>query len=147
MEKESLLPYIAGMIESSGSITFRKDKRTKNSVYPVLVIRSYSIENLKNIKEIFGGSIIKKGSRWEIVLSHRKAYNLLKNIYSFLIIKKEEADLVFELYSDRFTKKYEPERKRKIVKKMLKLKSFRPKGIKNGESSVLRWLEEIDGNP
>jgi ribosomal protein S17E len=142
MEKDKILSYTAGMLESSGNIGFRKDKRTENSVYPVVTLRSFSSENLKRIKEIFGGSIIKKGKRWELVLSHRKAEKLLKEIYNFLIFRKNEADIVFEIYSDRFTKKYESERKKEIVKKMLKLRSFRQKNLKNGKSSVFVWLED-----
>ncbi|WP_457641002.1 hypothetical protein [Persephonella sp.] len=142
MIERELFAYTAGMLESSGVISFRKDPRTQNSIYPVVIIKSPEKENLLKIKEVFGGSIIKKKNRWEIVFSHRKAEKILRDIYDFLLIKKKEADIIFQLYNDRYTKEYEPERKREIIKKMTKIKSFYQRYKKNGKSSVLEWLEE-----
>ncbi|WP_457622979.1 hypothetical protein [Persephonella sp.] len=146
MTEDIFHSYIAGLIDSGGNITFRKDVRTKNSVYPVVTLKSYKKENLYLIKNKFGGSLTKNSSKWELILTHRKAENILKSVYKFLIVKKDEADLVFKLYSDRYTKKYEPERKKGILEEFIKVKKIKEVPTKTGKGSIKKWLGDVDGS-
>lgn len=135
--------YTAGIFESCGYITFRKDSRTKNSVYPVVIIKTPNVLILEELKKLYGGSVKKSKNTGKIILSHRKALNFLKDIYSYLHFKKDAVSLIIEFYEVRFTKYYEAQRKKNIVKKFIEIEKWNNKDYKNGVSSVKKWLEEV----
>jgi hypothetical protein len=135
--------YIAGVFESSGSITFKKDSRTKNSVYPVIVIKSQNLELLKTLKKIYGGSIKKSKTTGKIMFSHKKVLNFIKDIYGYLNFKKEVADLIVEFYEVRFTKDYEVKRKKEIVEKFINIEGWHEGSYKTGKSSIKKWMQEV----
>ncbi len=134
--------YIAGIFESCGYITFKKDIRTKNSVYPVVIIKTSNVQILEELKKLYGGSVRKSKNAGKIILSHRKALNFLKDIYDFLNFKKETADLIIEFYEVRFTRHYEAQRKKDIVRKFIEIEGWNKKDYKTGNSSIKKWLEE-----
>jgi len=134
--------YIAGVFESCGQITFRKDTRTKNSVYPLLKISSKNIEILKKIKEIYGGSLKISKKSGNILLTHRKVFEFISDIYDYLLFKKELADIIIEFYEIRFTRKYEAKRKKDIVRRFIQIEGFEKKDLKKGTGSILNWLKE-----
>ncbi len=142
MNENLIKSYIAGMLDSSGKITVVKVPTSPNSVYIKVVLKADKEEPLQQIKEIYGGSIRKQKRIYHLVLTHRKAKKLLEDVKEFLISKREETDIVLELYRDRFTRKYEAERKKQIVKKLLEIKKEKPKLIKEGKSSVYKWVKE-----
>ncbi|GAB6072014.1 hypothetical protein JCM14244_03910 [Venenivibrio stagnispumantis] len=127
MESNINPSYIAGLFESTGNLSIKKDKRTKSSYYIHLVLKSKTENNLKSIKEQFGGKLIKINNRYNLILSHRKAYNLLNFIKDFLIDRKEEVEIALKLYQNRFNRKYEPERKKLILKEFLQKTVDKPK--------------------
>ncbi|RMA92551.1 hypothetical protein [Hydrogenothermus marinus] len=134
--------YIAGIFESSGHITFRKDIRTKNSIFPVIIINSQNITLLENLKNIYGGSLKKGKYSSKLIISHRKALSFINDIYDFLLFKKEIADIIIDFYNVRFTRKYEAKRKKDLVRKFIQLEGFEEKNTKKGNGSIIKWLEE-----
>lgn len=115
------IAYIAGLIDGEGTITIRKlTTEFKKGILKgptfqeVIMIgmnaTDKNLEALKMIKFYFGGvlSIEKKiynsknsyksnYPRARYIATNRIANNLLKTVYPFLIIKKEQVDLVFKL--------------------------------------------------
>ncbi len=142
MNRDYIRAYIAGMVDSSGKITVVKVPTSPNSVYIKVVVKASREEPLKIIKEIYGGSIKKKKRVYHLTVTHKKAKILLEDLKELLISKRKEAEILLELYSDRFTRKYEAERKKEIIKKFLEISKEEPRMLKNGKSSIYKWIEE-----
>ncbi len=141
-ENQNIYYYTAGILDSCGNITIRKDGKSKNSVFAYVEIKSDKKDNLKIIQEIFGGNLRKVGNKYYLVWTHKKALNFIKEIIDFLIVKKEEANLIIQLYGDKFTRKYETERKKEIVKKLINIKGIKPHKWEKGNCSIQKWLNE-----
>ena len=141
MEKTKLA-YIASLIDNSSYIFFRKDPRSKNSVYPFIKISVCCDEIAKMIVSSYGGSKRKLKKKINITISHRKLLKLIKDIYPYLIAKKELADIIISFYEVRFTRNYEAKRKKELVKKALEIQPIGEKLLKTGNSSIKKWLEE-----
>lgn len=134
--------YIAGLFDASGKISIVKVKESPNSVYVRVVIRSSKKEPLELIKQKYGGTL-KEGKRiCSLTLTYNKARRFLEDIKDYLIGKKEEVELVLKLYENRFTRKYEAQRKKEIVKRFLELNGEKPRHIKKGKTSLYKWIEE-----
>jgi hypothetical protein len=111
-KKSSHLGYLAGFFDGEGCISITKGKNhLGNTQYSLRVIVSNTNDYvLKLFKFSFGGRIQKrKLSRpnwrdcyaWE--LSSTKAYDFLKCIHPYLVIKKAEAELAFEFQEHQST--------------------------------------------
>ena len=141
-ENQHIYYYTAGILDSCGNITIRKDGKSKNSVFAYVEIKSEKETNLKIIQEIFGGKLRKVGNKYYLVWSHRKALNFIKEIIDYLIIKKDEAQLIIQLYGDKFTRQYETQRKKDIVKKLIEIKGLKAHKWEKGNCSIQKWLNE-----
>ncbi len=142
LENKNIYYYTAGVLDSCGNITIRKDGKSKNSVFAYVEIKSEKEKNLKIIQDVFGGKIRKIGKKYYLVWTHKKALNFIKEIIGYLLIKREEAELIIQLYGDRFTRKYETERKKEIVKKLIEIKGIKPQKWEKGNCSIQKWLNE-----
>lgn len=111
-EKE--LAYIAGIIDGEGSIQIFKRKPSKSSIAKrqknfwhtsYVKISNTDIRLLDWLKKRVGGSIQKgkrRGKRrncYELHINPSKSTELLQKVYPYLVIKKEQADVVFEFRS------------------------------------------------
>lgn len=97
--------YIAGYIDGEGWFRIQKQNKNKNPNYH-LIIGCSGTENtvLELIKKQYGGSVHKREKRygWKpeytYLTSCRQAEKLLNDIYPFLVLKKDRAEVCFELY-------------------------------------------------
>ena len=96
--KREVFSYIAGIIDGEGCITMRTDNPSE-----CVIIRMNESDALNIIHDNFGGSLTKafnkKYNSWtyQYLVANKKANNLLKEIYPFLVIKRDHADRCFEL--------------------------------------------------
>ncbi len=141
-KNEYVYYYTAGILDSCGNITIRKDGKSKNSVFAYVEIKSEKKENLEFIQDKFGGKIRKIGNKYYLFWTHRKALNFILEIKDLLIVKKEEANFIIQLYSDKFTRQYETQRKKEIVKNLLEIKNIKKHKWKKGNCSIQKWLNE-----
>ena len=140
--EETKLAYIASLIDNSSYIFFRKDPRSKNSVYPFIKISVCCEEIADLIVSNYGGSVKKLKKKVNITVSHRKLLKLIQEVYPYLIAKKELADIIISFYEMRFSRYYEVKRKKELVKKAIEIQPIAKKLLKTGSSSILKWLEE-----
>jgi len=113
--------YIAGFFDGEGCVHISKKlrkKQGKNYCYSLKsVISNTKLEPLKYIKNIFGGSVsiqYRKNNHKDnyfLQLNIKSTINLLENIYPYLRIKKEQANVAFNLIEIK--KNYSPLRKGK----------------------------------
>jgi hypothetical protein len=141
MEKTTAV-YIASLIDNSSYIFFRKDPRSKNSVYPFIRISVCCEEIADMLISNYGGSKTKLKRKINITISHKKLLKLIKEVYPYLIAKKELADIIISFYEVRFTRQYEAQRKKELVKRALEIQPISEKLLKTGNSSIKKWLEE-----
>lgn len=99
--KEEDIIYLAGFLDGEGCISLTR--KAKKYIVPKVVIANTNIEVLKWIQEKFGGyfTIRKKLTERRravgyLEFQYRKALNLIKLIYPYLIVKKKQADIYFE---------------------------------------------------
>lgn len=97
------ISYLAGLIDGEGSIKIRKGK------YPFVAIYN-THEGLMNwlLQEI-GGRVGKDNRGREpqyywTISAARDVYCLVKAIYSYLIVKKQDADKVISLLEEKYDK-------------------------------------------
>ena len=121
MNKEIFLSYLAGMFDSCGKISLKKDSRTRKSIYPVLILRSKKEDFLIQIKELYGGTLKKNKNSCSLILTHKKARNLLKDIKDFSIVRKKEIDIIEQIFSKQFSGKLEEKRRKKLIEQFLYL--------------------------
>ena len=140
--EETKLAYIASLIDNSSYIFFRKDPRSKNSVYPFIKISVCCDEIAQMLISLYGGSKRNLKKKINITISHRKLLKLIKDTYPYLIAKKELADIIISFYEVRFTRNYEAKRKKDLVRKALEIQPITEKLLKTGSSSIKKWLEE-----
>jgi len=142
MTNEEIKIYTAGVLDTCGKITLRKDGKSKNSIFPYIEIRSDKDINLKLIQSYLGGTIRKNGNKYILYWTHKKALYLVEQIFDYLLVRKEEAEIVKQLYSDRFTRHYETQRKKEIAKKFIQLHLSKYGKWKKGNCSLLNWVNE-----
>jgi hypothetical protein len=98
--KEISLDYIAGLFDGEGYITVNKKKK---SFVPVVGIKMNGFNLLKTLHNQFGGYFYQRKNYINRPLTEwtlRGAFQVipfLKKIESFLVIKKEQAQLCLEL--------------------------------------------------
>ncbi len=142
MNKEEIKFYTAGILDTCGKITLRKDGKSKNSIYPYIEIRSEKDTNLKMIQSHLGGTLRQQGNRFVLSWTHKKALELVEEIFDYILIRKEEAEIVKQLYADRFTRHYETQRKKEIAKKFIQLHKSKYGKWKKGNCSLLNWIND-----
>ena len=115
--------YVAGIIDGEGWVEFsyrnrlRKDRKG-TPTYRTLIVRmevpqvdgrliDYLIETTdegnRDIKRFPKHPTYKDQHRWR--LSHHGVYRVLKQVYKYLIVKREKAKLVIDHYDKKFSKK------------------------------------------
>ena len=115
--------YVAGIIDGEGWVEFsyrnrlRKDRKG-TPTYRTLIVRmevpqvdgrlidylmETTAEGNRDIKRYPKHPTYKDQHRWR--LSHHAVYRVLKQIYPYLIVKREKAQLVIKHYDKKFFKK------------------------------------------
>jgi len=138
-EKQALLFYTAGLFDSGGKISFRKDQRSKTSVYLHITLKAKSQDALKPIKETFGGSLRKNRKKVYLTLTHKKARDFLKTIKDYTVSSREEIENALKLFEVKFSNQFEKERRKKVLKDVVK--EFKNTKVKHGRSSVRKFVE------
>ena len=115
--------YVAGIIDGEGWVEYRYVNRTRNTrpgkpVYRTLIVRmevpqvdgrlidylmATTAEGNRDIKRFPKNPTYQDQHRWR--LSHHGVYRVLKQVYKYLIVKKEKAKLVIDHYDKKFSKK------------------------------------------
>jgi hypothetical protein len=115
--------YVAGIIDGEGWVEFRRVNRVRNTrpgkpVYKTLIIRmevpqvdgrlidylmDITDEGNRDIKRYPKHPTYKDQHRWRV--SHRGVYRVLKQVYKYLIVKREKAKLVIDYYDKKFKSK------------------------------------------
>ena len=115
--------YVAGIIDGEGWIEFRRKPMRRNNrpgkpLHNVLIIRmevpqvdgrliDYMMEvtgeGSRDIKRFPNHPTYQDQHRWRCC--HHGCYRLLKQIYKFLIVKREKAKLIIDHYDKKFSKK------------------------------------------
>ena len=118
LQERHSLAYMAGIVDGEGSITIlrstQKNPRTGkiyNCQVPIICVANTSKDLMEWIKDKFGGHYWKvkrardENPRWkptyEWACSCRQAACVAKMILPFLVIKKQQANLVLEFYRTR----------------------------------------------
>lgn len=103
------LAYLGGMIDGDGSIQIRKHpirKARKSHEYQLVVTVANTDRRLLDwLKENFGGGIHtkKREENWSecyewALQSPKAAYELLKNVKPYFVIKGEQAEVAIEFF-------------------------------------------------
>jgi hypothetical protein len=101
------LGYIAGVIDGEGSISIIKASTKYNFSYQLrLIVTNTDYRMLKWLKDTIGyGNVLERkrkvsNPKWSNVyiyaITANKAKDLLKAIYPYLVIKREQADIAIE---------------------------------------------------
>ncbi len=104
--KKEIRAYVAGFMDAEAGFQIAKQKQRKGHILVTKIrISNTNKKILLYLRELFGGSVSehklsrnigkwKKAYRWQ--LSSRKAFNVIKLIYPYLIVKKAQADIMLE---------------------------------------------------
>ena len=115
--------YVAGIIDGEGWIEFKRKPMRRNNrpgkpVHNVLIVRmevpqvdgrlidylmATTAEGNRDIKRFPKHPTYHDQHRWRV--SHHGVYRILKQIYKYLIVKREKAKLVVDHYDKKFAKK------------------------------------------
>lgn len=104
-DKDLLYAYMAGFVDADGSISIISVGRAKTFIVRITV-NNTNYDIIELFSKEFGGKIRKNGNtkrniRWkecyEWTLTNNKGLNVIKKLYPYLIIKKQQADLTIEL--------------------------------------------------
>ena len=142
MNREVFLSYLAGMFDSCGKLSLKKDGRTKKSIYPEIILRSKKEDFLIQVKEVYGGTLRKNKNSHILILTHKKAKNLLNDLKDFSISKIKEIELVQQIFSKQFSGKLEEKRRKKLIEEFLSITQPSDRKSKNKKWSVKSLLEE-----
>ena len=114
--------YVAGIIDGEGWLEFKRKKQRRNTrpgkpIYNVLIIRmevpqvdgrliDYLMETTgegnRDIKRFPNHPTHQDQHRWRVC--HHGCYRVLKQIYKYLIVKREKATLIINHYDKKFKK-------------------------------------------
>jgi DNA modification methylase len=120
MNRNELLAYLAGIIDGEGSLSIKKStyrmrsekhRDMKHPEYsPRVSVKNLNKDVLMLLRQEFGGCVYRekqiyqgrnsfKRNRilWAYDVHSRRAYNLVKTLYPFLIIKKPQAEIILQL--------------------------------------------------
>jgi hypothetical protein len=115
--------YVAGIIDGEGWLECKRKKMRRNTrpgkpVHNVMVIRmevpqvdgrlidylmETTAEGNRDIKRYPNHPTYKDQHRWRV--SHHGCYRVLKQIYKYLIVKREKAKLIINHYDKKFREK------------------------------------------
>ena len=115
--------YVAGIVDGEGWIEFRRKPMKRNNrpgkpTHNVLIIRmevpqvdgrlidylmTTTAEGNRDLKKFPKHPTYKTQHRWR--LCHHGVYRVLKQVYKYLIVKREKAHLVIKHYDKKFFKK------------------------------------------
>tara|TARA_R110000751_G_scaffold27637_1_gene72901 strand:- start:1400 stop:1807 length:408 start_codon:yes stop_codon:yes gene_type:complete len=115
--------YVAGIIDGEGWVEFKRVKRRRNTrpgkpTYLTLIIRmevpqvdrrliDYLMETTgegsRDMKYFPKNPTWSDQHRWRA--SHHGVYRVLKQVYKYLIVKREKAKLIVDHYDKKFAKK------------------------------------------
>lgn len=117
--------YLAGLIDGEGNIGVRTRKNTNGRIYlcPILQITNTNESMLLWVQEKVGGKIylgredrIGRKQVWSWQIWSRNAVNVIRQVYQHLIVKRQQADLIFTVViKDRGYKLSEQERSNNVV--------------------------------
>ena len=146
-EKEKLA-YLAGLIDGEGTITLLPTYPDRG-IYATYLIVSNSDENLMNwLVKNFGGVIKELKSRKEgskpvfnWILRTKKAAELIEKCYPYLIVKKLQAEVIFE-YRKTLCKPHPTtveiiNKRRELVEKIREMNTGRQWKIEKIERKVI----------
>ena len=124
--------YLAGIVDGEGTVTLMKHHKNETPV-PFVSIANNNLELLKWTKFLVGGNICSKKKRllhhsdsYVLNIRQDRALRFLNEIKEYLIIKKQQAELITAQYKavTPRTGKYTPEmlaKKYELVAKIRKL--------------------------
>ena len=115
--------YVGGIIDGEGCIEFKRRKTKRNDrpgkpIHNVLVVRmevpqvdkrlidylmEITKEGTRDIKRYPSHPTWHDQHRWRV--GYHGVYRVLKQVYPYLIVKKQKAKLVIDHYDKQFTKK------------------------------------------
>ena len=115
--------YVAGIIDGEGWIEYKRKPMKRNTrpgkpIHNVLIIRmevpqvdgrlidylmATTAEGNRDMKHFPKNPNHQDQHRWRV--SHHGVYRVLKQVYKYLIVKKEKAKLVIDHYDKKFSKK------------------------------------------
>jgi len=102
MEDKETLGYIAGIIDSRGSIFIRSHKRKGLANYSLAMSIYHSNRNLLEfIQKSFGGKIYPLQRGYNLNFSAQDAYRILRSVFPYLIVKTAEAELAIEFQKSK----------------------------------------------
>lgn len=132
--------YAAGFFDGEGCINVSSCRKT--ILIRTLVVNT-NLTILEMFKERWGGDIYanKKGKdHWKQAytwrLSYNAAYQFLKDIYPFLVVKEPQAEAAFIFFDNKPGKgKQRTEEAERLTKEAInKIKTFNRKGINHEEA-------------
>ena len=123
----SRVAYIAGFFDGEGCIRIKKASQKGDSYYIWVAITNSNNEILEDVKELFGGQV-RKAERtvnkdiYHYLITASEAVDMLKVLLSFLIEKKEQAELAIEYHNNKGT--WSKDRRKSTYLKMRELKKI-----------------------
>lgn len=136
--RKDLIIWAAGFIDGEGYIGISRRPRNtlkfKVSHNPVINVGQVQIKPLKILKSLFGGYIYtpkkhkykingRPTSQW--IISSRGTEQVIKEIFPYLVCKKQEAKLVLSYYETCLPRKIDKKLFNKREKLFKKLKTIR----------------------
>lgn len=111
---DTKLSYFAGLFDGEGtigvSILAGKRKDIKRTYFVRISINMCDAIVLRDLHHYYGGTFMhikrtnpKHRDLYAWILTSKKAYIFLKDVYPFLMVKKEQASLALELQENIFT--------------------------------------------
>lgn len=94
--------YLAGFIDGEGCLNFYTEKGTTHTHFRIMIANTNKTI-LKRIQEIYGGSIyqLKRKRNYKLSfclkLDGKNSYKLLDDTFPYLILKREQAKLAYQL--------------------------------------------------
>lgn len=97
--------YLAGFIDGEGCFNIT---RSRNVIYPRLMIANTNLDILKQIAKQYGGDITSRKlgpKKWKTFNNYRASWKIFRKIvydvYPFLYIKKEQAKLCMDMLNTK----------------------------------------------
>jgi len=105
---ETNLAYVAGLIDGEGTLVVGKYPRKGNKYLGYrgfLAIANTHVPMLQFLKSIIGGKIVEQGKGrgcYSLSLSTNEIRNCLPQIVPFLVVKKEQAEVLLDFLERQF---------------------------------------------
>ncbi len=106
MRKQDSRAYLAGLIDGDGSIYVVRSKRKRYDDQFVLRLKVVSIDydTILFLKSVFGGLVYKQKSLYLLCWNTKEAQRVINKIRSYLILKREQADLALSIINTSSSK-------------------------------------------